>query len=105
MNVVVGSNYGDRITLTEDKTFLAGVAVEGPEDDVTVGTVDGSMQLITHDDGYRIVDLTSGDVLAEGDNVEALIADAESRGFVTVDALTVTWLLRNARPVPPLEGG
>ncbi len=105
VNVVVSSNYGDRITLTEDKTFLAGVAVEGPEDDVTVGTVDGSMQLITHDDGYRIVDLTSGDVLAEGDNVEALIADAESRGFVTVDALTVTWLLRNARPVPPLEGG
>ena len=83
VNAPVDSTYGLRITLTQDVTFLAGMAVEGPEDDVTVGSV-VNHQLYTQEDGFRIVDLTTNEILAEGANYEELVADAIRRGGVSV---------------------
>jgi hypothetical protein len=87
VNAPVGSNYGLRATLTQNKSFLAGMAVEGPEDDVTVASVNNQYQVTTADDGFRIVDLTTGEVLAEGATYAALYADAVAKGKVDVEAL------------------
>ena len=87
VNAPVGSNYGLRATLTQNKTFLAGMAVEGPEDDVTIASVNNQYQVTTADDGFRIVDLTSGEVLAEGATYDALRADAIAKGKIDIEAL------------------
>lgn len=86
VNAPVDSTYGLRITLTQDVTFLAGMAVEGPEDDVTVGSV-VNHQLYTQEDGFRIVDLTTNEILAEGANYEELVEDAIRRGGVSVEVV------------------
>jgi hypothetical protein len=89
VNAPVSSNYGLRATLTQNKTFLAGKAVEGPSDDVTVASVNTQLQVTTATDGYRIVDLTTGEVLAEGATYAALYADAKAKGKVDVEALAL----------------
>lgn len=89
VNAPVSSNYGLRATLTQNKTFLAGKAVEGPSDDVTVASVNTQLQVTTATDGYRIVDLTTGEVLAEGVTYAALYADAKAKGKVDVEALAL----------------
>lgn len=87
VNAPVSSNYGLRATLTENKTFLAGNAVEGPSDDVTVASVNDQYQVTTATDGYRIVDLTTGEVLAEGATIADLRANALATGKVDIEML------------------
>lgn len=76
------SNYGLRASLTDTANFLAGLAVEGPEDDVTVASMDGTQTITTSDDGFRVVDLTTGELLASGDTIDALATDAEAKGEI-----------------------
>ena len=88
VNAPVTSTYGLRITLTKDKTFLAGKAVEGPEDDVSFASVDSNYTVTTTENGFRIVDLTTNEVLAEGETYEALRSNALERGLVDIAAVT-----------------
>ena len=88
VNAPVSSNYGLRATLTQDKVFLAGQAVEGPEDDVTVASLDAGLQSTTGTDGFRIVDLTTSEILAEGATFAELNTSANEIGKVEVNALS-----------------
>lgn len=44
-------------------------------------------QLYTQEDGFRIVDLTTNEILAEGANYEELVEDAIRRGGVSVEVV------------------
>lgn len=87
VNTPVASEYGLRATLTQDKTFLAGMAVEGPEDDVAMGSASPTLDIITGNDGYLVKDLTTNEVLAEGATVKAVVTDAKAKGKVDISVI------------------
>lgn len=89
VNAPVDSTYGLRNTLTKDQSFLAGKAVEGPEDDVTVASLDDDAVTMTSGDAFKVVDLTTGEVLATGNDPVALREDAEARGLVSIELLQI----------------
>ena len=87
------SDYGNRATLSDNLDFLAGIAVEGPEDDVTLASTSEDLTLTTEADGFMVMDLLTGEVLGEGDTVEEFVEDVVSKdeielGFIQSNSST-----------------
>jgi len=64
--------------------------IEGTEDDITFIPSDAFLQTSTTNSPMRIIDTDTGEILAEGDNVDELIADATTRGLISIDAIIET---------------